>query len=102
MLSATMFVLGQRAYRIEYEGKRLAKLTLVGAGLYAFVGLAAPASRALEILLGLFTIGIFPVIVLAVGFLHRKELVELRMFLRNAKPYPARAGAASDRDPKVL
>ena len=86
VLSATMFVLGQRAYRIEYEGKRLAKLTLVGAGLYAFVGLAAPASRALEILLGLFTIGIFPVIVLAVGFLHRKELVELRIWLYPSFP----------------
>ena len=102
VLSATMFVLGQRAYRIEYEGKRLAKLTLVGAGLYAFAGLAAPAGRALEILLGLLTIGSFPVLVLAVGFLHRKELVELRTLLRNAKPRRARAGTASDRDPTLL
>ena len=102
VLSATMFVLGQRAYRIEYAGKRLATLTLVGAGLYAFAGLAAPAGGALEILVGLFTIGSFTVMVLAVGFPHRKEWVELRIFLRNAKARRDRAGAASDRGPTML
>ena len=102
VLSATMFVLGQRAYRIEYAGKRLATLTLVGAGLYAFAGLAAPAGGALEILLSLFTVGSFPVVLLAVGFLHGKELVELRTLLRDTKARRARAGAASDRGPTVV
>ena len=101
VLCLSMFVLGQRAYRIDYEGKRLGTLALVGAGLYACVRMAAPATGLVEILLGLSAVASFPVIVLAVGFLHRRELDELRVFLRDAKARGAQTGTVSDSDSTV-
>ena len=101
VLCLSMFVLGQRAYRIDYEGKRLGTLALVGAGLYACVRMAAPATGLVEVLLGLSAVASFPVIVLAVGFLHRRELDELRVFLRDAKARGAQTGTVSDSDSTV-
>ena len=100
-LSVAMFIVAQRAYRIEYETRRLAILTVVGVGLYALANMIAPATGVMVILVNLVTVGSFPVILLAVGFLHRRELAEVRAYVTDLTDQ-TRTSEPSDRDPTML
>jgi len=100
-LSVAMLVVAQRAFRIEYETRRLAILTVVGVGLFALANVMAPTTGAMGILLHLVAVGSFPVILLAVGFLHRREVAEVRAYIAALSDRTRRA-EPSDRDPTML
>ena len=100
-LSVTMFVVAQRAYRIEYETRRLVILAVIGVGLYALANMIGPTTGVTVILVNLVTVGSFPVILLAVGFLHRRELAEVRAYVADLTDRTRRA-EPSYRDPTML
>ena len=102
VLSAAMFIVAQRAYRIEYEGRRLATLTLVGTGLYTLVTMIALPTGVLSILPSLIGVGSFPLILIAVEFLHTRELVELKTFASSVLDHGKPTATPSDRDPTML
>ena len=102
VLSAAMFIVAQRAYRIEYEGRRLATLTLVGTGLYTLVTMIALPTGALSILPSLIGVGSFPLILIAVGFLHTRELGELQTFASSVLDRGKPTATPSDHDPTML
>ena len=101
-LSVAMFIVAQRAYRIEYETRRLVTIAIVGVGLYTIANMIAPTSGVMVALVRLATVGSFPVILLTVGFLHTRELAELRAYATDLMAGRTRTAEPSDRDPTML
>lgn len=94
----------QRAYRIPYEGVRLAKVLLVSAVTYGAMVVASPSSLWQTLWLRTGLMVLFPICLFALRFLEPHEIRELRTFVGRAGE-PARPNEAEtlmvDRDPRV-
>ena len=97
VLSIAMFVLSQRAYRIDYEVARLVKLAVIGFALYGVLRTTSLENEVLGFLLRLAIVAAFPVVVLAVGFLHREEWTQIKHMVAALRKY-RRGVSASDGD----
>ncbi|HTK28842.1 MAG TPA: oligosaccharide flippase family protein [Vicinamibacterales bacterium] len=76
--TAVTVVFAQRAYRIPYEGLRLAKVVVVSAGAYAAMAYASPPSLVWTIVARVLLLGLFPLGLLAARFFEPHEWAEIR------------------------
>jgi O-antigen/teichoic acid export membrane protein len=95
VMLVVMYWLTRKAFRVQFEWSRLARLVVVMGGLAAAGDLVLPTHGVIGLLArGLVALAI-PFVLLATGFAHQAELRQLRLLLaRVRRPYPPPAGSA--------
>ncbi|MBV9047067.1 MAG: oligosaccharide flippase family protein [Solirubrobacterales bacterium] len=92
VMLVVMHSLTRRAFRVAFEWRRLAHLTLVMAGLAVAGNLLLPTHGVVGFLTRASVFILMPVVLLATGFAHRQELGQARALLgrvRRLSPTPA-------------
>ncbi len=96
VMLAVMYVLTRRAFRVQFEWLRLARVVLVMGGLAAAGDLVLPTHGVVGLLTRALVLAAMPPLLLATGFAHPAELRRLRTLLaRVRRPYPPPAGRES-------
>jgi O-antigen/teichoic acid export membrane protein len=96
VMLSVMFVLTRRAFTVEFEWGRLARLVVVMGALATAGDLLLPTHGAVGFLTRAVVFLAIPVVLLATGFAHAAELAQARALLRRARrAYPPPAGSES-------
>jgi len=96
VMLSVMYLLTRRAFTVDFEWLRLARLVLVMGGLAAAGDLLLPTHGAVGLLTRAGVVAAIPPALLATGFAHHAELAQLRGLLARARrAYPPSAGSES-------
>ena len=94
VMLAVMYLLTRKAFTVDFEWSRLARIVLVMGGLAAAGDLVLPTHGAVGLLTRAIVALAMPAVLLATGFAHPAELRQLRLLLARARrPYPPPAGS---------
>jgi O-antigen/teichoic acid export membrane protein len=96
VMLTVMYVLTRRAFRVDFEWGRLARLVLVLGGLAVVGDLILPTHGAVGLLSRALVAAVMPLVLLATGFAHGAELRQARLLLgRLRRSYAPPAGSES-------
>jgi O-antigen/teichoic acid export membrane protein len=85
VMLTVMHLLTRRAFRVQFEGRRLVQLVLVLGGLAAAGELILPTHGALGLVSRAAVLLAIPVVLLATGFVHPQELRQARALLARVR-----------------
>ncbi len=96
VMLVVMHLLTRRAFRVAFEWRRLAHLTVIMAGFAVAGNLLLPTSGAVGFFTRAIVCALIPATLLATGFAHKQELGQARALLsrvRQLSPTPAGSGS---------
>ena len=94
VMLAVMYLLTRKAFTVDFEWLRLARIVVVMGGLAAAGDLVLPTHGVVGLLARGLVLLAMPPLLLATGFAHPAEFRQLRLLLARARrPYPPPAGS---------
>ncbi len=94
VMLAVMYLLTRKAFTVDFEWLRLARIVVVMGGLAAAGDLVLPTHGVVGLLARGLVLVAMPPLLLATGFAHPAEFRQLRLLLARARrPYPPPAGS---------